>query len=64
MRVKIDITRRRITNNVTGKVKDSFILFAPEADLHILGCRVHLGGRRNLLHLKRKIDNYLNDEKK
>jgi hypothetical protein len=63
MKTKVDLTRKTITSGKTGKVREEFILFAPEVDLHILGARVHLGGRRNLLHLKRKIDRYLSDEK-
>lgn len=56
--MKVDLSRHRRIS-AAGKVTDKFILFAPEVDLHILGARVHLGGRRNLLHLKRKIDEYL-----
>ncbi|HCC51124.1 MAG TPA: hypothetical protein DEQ30_02970 [Porphyromonadaceae bacterium] len=63
MKAQVDLTRIRRTSGTTGKVRDKFFLFAPDVDLHILGARVHLGGRRNLLHLKRKIDKYLSDEK-
>ncbi|HCC51484.1 MAG TPA: hypothetical protein DEQ30_05010 [Porphyromonadaceae bacterium] len=63
MKTIVDISRHRRINNTTGKVRDKFFLFVDEEGSTCCGARVHLGGRQNLLHLKRKIDKYLSEEK-
>jgi hypothetical protein len=59
----IDLTRRKVTYP-SGRTREQFILLASEIEIHLLGGIVHLGGRKNLLTLRRKIDKYLNDERK
>jgi hypothetical protein len=58
----IDLTRRKITYP-SGRTREQFILLASEIEVHFLGGIVHLGGRKNLLALRRKIEKYLNDER-
>ena len=54
----IDITRKK-TDYASGRSKEEFFLFAPRLVETILGVRVHLGGRKNLIILRNKINKYL-----
>lgn len=56
---RIDLTRRRTTYE-SGQKKEEFFLFAPKLDETPIGIRIHLGGRKNLITLRNKIDKYLN----
>jgi hypothetical protein len=55
---KIDLTRK-ITDYPSGRKKEEFLLFAPNMVNTIIGIRVHLGGRKNLISLRDKINKYL-----
>lgn len=63
---RIDLTRKR-TDYASERSKEEYFLFAPRLVETVLGIRVHLGGRKNLIHLRKKIDQYLqsnNEENK
>lgn len=55
---KIDITRKQIYY-ASGRSKEEFFLFAPRLVETVPGIRVHLGSRKNLIHLRNKINKYL-----
>jgi len=55
---KIDITRKRI-DYPSGRKKEEFFLFSPRLVETVVGTRVHLGGRKNLIYLRNKINKYL-----
>ena len=55
---RIDINRKR-TDYASGRSKEEFFLFAPRLVETVVGIRVPLGGRRNLIILRNKINEYL-----
>jgi hypothetical protein len=61
MKPTIDITRKQ-TDYATGRSKEEYFLFAPRLVDTVLGVRVPLGSRKNLIHLRNKINKYLNNE--
>ncbi|GHT62999.1 hypothetical protein FACS189451_08800 [Bacteroidia bacterium] len=58
MKETIDITRKR-TDYASGRRKEEYFLFAPRLFQSFMGVRVHLGGRRNLITLRNKINQML-----
>ncbi|MDR1370988.1 MAG: hypothetical protein LBJ72_12835 [Dysgonamonadaceae bacterium] len=60
MKTTIDIARK-VTNYSSGRSEEEFFLFAPRLVETAIGIRVHLGGRKNLIHLRNKINKYLEE---
>lgn len=55
---KIDITRKKV-DYPSGRRKEVFFLYSPHLVNTVIGTCVHLGGRKNLIHLRNKINKYL-----
>lgn len=58
---KIDIIGRR-TNYKSGRVKEEFYLLSPKCNTMLLGYRIPLGSRKNLITLRDKINERLERE--
>jgi hypothetical protein len=63
MKTTLDLVRKQ-TTLPSGRSKEEYFLFAPRLVQSFLGIRVHLGGRRNLITLRKEIDKYLNNEQR